>query len=1028
MKSISFRPAESCRSNHQSSHDDFLYASTSKPFMTLVGFFSLLLFIGSITSSANAMVVDSTSYISTKKCNDCYALSAKGKSSPLYVSSKDYWGVIRAAKDLRSDINKVTNTEPTLSQDALPHSKNVVLIGTIGKSPVIDRLIKDGKINVNGIKGKWESYVIKVVNHPLPGIDRGLVIVGSDMLGTVYGIYDVSEKIGVSPWFWWDNVTPQHQSSLYVKPGTFEVGPPSVKYRGIFLNDEAPDLTNWVHNKYGNVPPSENPPIPRGVADYGHKFYEHVFELLLRLKANYLWPAMWNNAFNEDDSLNPIMANKYGIYMGTSHQEPMMRAQKEWDRRYGRTLGSWNYAKYPDTLISFWRRGMERNKNYRQIVTIGLRGENDSPMIPGGTLTQDTTLLGKIIREQEKILGNVVNPDVSKIPQLWCPYKEVLNYYNAGFRVPPYVTILWTDDNWGNLRRLPTESERERNGGAGIYYHFDYHGGPRSYQWINTDPLPKIWDQMSLANKYGANRIWIVNVGHLKGYAFPISYFMDLAWNTNRWTNKNIGEYALLWARQQFGPKYAEQIADILLKYSKYNGRRKPELLRPDTYSVVNYNEAEKVVADFKAITEKAERIYKKLPADKQPAFYQLVLFPTKASYILNDMYYAAARNELYAKQKRATTNEMASKTRALFRADTSLMGYFNHTFLNGEWNGFMDQPFIGYRSWHEPRENNLNAIRLVDDLSIPDSPLMGVAIQGSSEAWPSSSSEAVLPQFDPYNRQTYHIDIFNRGKVPFDYTVHSGKSYVKVSSRKGEVKGQQRIYVSVDWKRAPEGNHKVPIKIMQKGTRNSVTVYASVSNPASPKRNNVDGYVEGEGYVSIAAAHYTSQTSAGNNKWIKIQDYGRTQSGMRSVSPLNAPSAVPGKDSPCLEYKMYLFHSGKVDVNGIFGSTMNFNPERGVRYAISFDNQKPQIVTLVPKDYNAGNGNSNWARSVMNNAHYSNTSWTLNKPGYHTLKIWMVDPDVVLEKIVVNCGGVRKSYLGPPESFHRNVNNESGD
>ncbi|HKI44481.1 MAG TPA: glycosyl hydrolase 115 family protein [Balneolales bacterium] len=981
-----------------------------------------------MVSTASAVVVDSTSYVSTQACNGCYALSARGKSSPLYVSNHDYWGVIRAVKDLQSDIDNVTHARPELAQDAVPKTRNVVLIGTIGKSPVIDRLIKEGKIDVDGIRGKWESFIIAVVNHPLPGIDRALVVTGSDMLGTVYGIYDVSEKIGVSPWHWWDNVPLQHHNTLYVKTGTFEVGPPSVKYRGIFLNDEWPDLTNWVHNKYGDVPPSKNPPIPKGVANYGHQFYEHVFELLLRLKANYLWPAMWNNAFNEDDSLNPVMANKYGIYMGTSHQEPMMRAQKEWDRRYRRTLGSWNFAKYPDTLTNFWKRGIERNKNYRQIVTIGLRGENDSPMIPGGTLTQDTTLLGKIVRVQEHILGNVMNPDLSKIPQLWCPYKEVLNYYNAGFRVPSYVTVLWTDDNWGNLRRLPTADERLRSGGAGIYYHFDYHGGPRSYQWINTNPLPKIWDQMSLAGKYGANRIWIVNVGHLKGYAFPISYFMDLAWNTHRWTNKNITEYARLWARQQFGPKYDRQIADILLKYSKYNGRRKPELLSPSTYSVVNYNEAENVVADFKAITEKAERIYKKLPAGKQPAFYQLVLFPTRASYLLNDMYYAAARNELYAKQRRATTNEMAAKTRSLFRADTSMMGYFNHSFENGEWNGFMDQPFIGYKSWNQPRENNLNAIRLVDDLSIPDSALMGVAIQGSSEAWPSSSSEAVLPLFDPYNRQNYHIDIFNRGKKPFDYSVRSGEPYVKVSSEKGTVKRQQRIYVSVDWKKAPEGNQRVPIKITQKGTRNSVTVYAPVNNPAYPKRNDVNGYVEGEGFVSMAAAHYTTRTSSGNNKWIRIQDYGRTLSGMRTVAPLNAPSAVPGKDAPCLEYKMYLFHSGKVDVNGIFGATMNFNPDRGVRYAISFDNQAPKIVTIVPKKYNAGNGNFDWAKTVMDNAHYSNTTLTLKEPGYHTLKIWMVDPDVVLEKIVVNCGGVRKSYLGPPESYHQNVNNDNGD
>ena len=347
-----------------------------------------------------------------------FVLSASGKSAPLCVSAGDYWGVKHALDDLRSDIKKVTNAEPAVFVGRLPKAREIVVAGTIGKSRLIDGLIESRKIDLRRIKGKWESFIIEVVNRPFPGVDRALVIAGSDMLGTVYGIYDVSEKIGVSPWYWWDDVPPKHRTALYVKPGTFEEGPPSVKYRGIFLNDEWPDLTNWVIHRYGYAKVSKHPPVPPGVANYGHRFYERLFDLLLRLKANYLWPAMWNNAFNEDDTLNPVMANKYGIYMGTSHQEPMMRAQKEWDRRYMKTLGPWNFAKYPDTLIHFWSDGIKRNRNYREIVTIGLRGENDTPMIPGATLEQDTTLLGKIVRVQEKILAEDMNPDVAKIPQL----------------------------------------------------------------------------------------------------------------------------------------------------------------------------------------------------------------------------------------------------------------------------------------------------------------------------------------------------------------------------------------------------------------------------------------------------------------------------------------------------------------------------------------------------------------------------------------------------------------------------------
>ncbi|MGA9291730.1 MAG: glycosyl hydrolase 115 family protein, partial [Ignavibacteriaceae bacterium] len=619
------------------------------------------------------------SYISTVKETVDFILSAQGKSAPLYISTKDYPGVIRALRDLQSDIKKVTNAEPQLSIDKIPSEKEIVIVGTLGKSPVIDELVSNKKLNVENINGKWESYLIQVVKNPLPGVEKALVITGSDKRGTIYGIYDISHHIGVSPWYWWADVPVEHKDNLYVKPEKYEQGPPSVKYRGIFLNDEYPDLTNWIIDKYGFVTPQKNPPIPEGVANYNHLFYTKLFELILRLRGNYLWPAMWNNAFNEDDPQNPKLADMYGIVMGTSHQEPMMRAQKEWDRRYLKTLGTWNYVKYPDTLNKFWREGIRRNKDYENIITIGLRGANDTPMAPGGP-DANMDLLEKIVAVQRKIISEETKKDVTKVPQMWCLYKEVMGYYNAGMRVPNDVTLLWAEDNWGNVRRLPTPEERKRSGGAGIYYHFDYHGGPRSYQWINTNPIPKIWDQMSLSKQYGADRIWIVNVGHFKGYEFPLEYFMNLAWNTDKWTNKNINEYTKEWAAFQFGPKYAKDIADIIVKYTKYNGRRKPELLSSSTYSLINYREAETVVKDYNAIAAKAEEIYKELPEGKRPAFYELVLFPAKACSIVNQLYYAAGRNEMYAKQGRAATNDMAEETRSLFKEDTTMMGYFNRS------------------------------------------------------------------------------------------------------------------------------------------------------------------------------------------------------------------------------------------------------------------------------------------------------------------------------------------------------------
>jgi len=962
----------------------------------------------------NGFALGRVQYVEKADGPGSFPIVQQGVAANIYVAANDFAGVTRATGDLQADIVRVTGLTPTITHSENDLGKTAIIVGTIGKSRIIDQLIRDHKIDASPIAGKWESFFIQVVPEPLPGVASGLVIVGSDKRGTIYGLYDLSEQIGVSPWYWWADVTPEHKDALFVKPGRYSQGPPAVKYRGIFLNDEAPDLSHWITNKFGLVPPSTNPPIPPDVANYNHQFYTKLFELILRLKGNYLWPAMWNNAFNEEDPENPRLADEYGVVMGTSHQEPMLRAQKEWDRRHLKTLGTWNYAKNPDVLENFWREGIRRNKDYENIITLGLRGANDTPMASGGP-EANMALLGKIVEAQRKIITEEVNPDVTKVPQLWCLYKEVQGFYNAGLRVPDDVTLLWAEDNWGNIRRLPTAEERKRAGGAGVYYHFDYHGEPRSYQWINTSPISKIWDQMSLAKQYGADRIWIVNVGHFKGYEFPLEYFMNLAWDTDRWTNDIVNEYTRLWAEREFGPAYATDIADIVAKYTKYNGRRKPELLAPDTYSLVNYQEAENVVADSKAITVKAEDIYNRLPEAKRDAFYELVLFPTKASALVNELYLAAGKNALYARQGRASANDLAAETRALFKADANLMNYFNQTFANGKWNHFMDQSHIGYTTWRDPPQNNLDAIKLTE-IEVPDAAAMGMAAEGSGAAWPGTPGDAVLPGFDVFNQPRHFIDVFNQGKTPFEFTAAASNPWIVLSETKGTVVKDQRLWINVDWSKAPKG--AASGMVILAGTSNNVAVKVNAFNPTVMTRESLQGFVETEGFVSIEAEHYTRKTSAGPNRWIKIDDYGRTLSGMRAEAPVDAPGAMPGKDSPCLEYQMYLFSTGKVDVAAILAPTLNFIPGRGLRYAVTFDDEPPQVVTLVPSNYNAWNGNHDWEKSVEDNARYGHTTHTLAKSGYHTLKFWMVDPGVVLQKLVVDLGGMKPSYLGPPESY----------
>ncbi|HEX8904318.1 MAG TPA: glycosyl hydrolase 115 family protein, partial [Longimicrobiaceae bacterium] len=505
----------------------------------------------------------------------------------------------------------------------MPAAREVVLVGTLGRSPAIDALVRAGKLDTAGLAGRWETFVVQPVERPLPGVDRALVIAGSDRRGTIYGIYDVSAQIGVSPWYWWADVPVRRQSRLFVLPGRHTQGTPAVRYRGIFINDEAPALSGWAGATFGG---------------FDHRFYAKVFELVLRLKGNYLWPAMWGSAFFADDSLNARTADEYSVVIGTSHHEPMLRAHDEWRRAGG---GAWDYAKNHSALRAFWRESIRRRGSLEAVVTVGMRGDGDEPMTQGTAIA----LLERIVADQRRILGETTGLDPATIPQAWALYKEVQDYYDRGMRVPGDVTLLFSDDNWGNIRRLPTAADRARPGGFGVYYHFDYVGGPRNYKWLNTTQIARVWEQMHLAWEHGADRIWIANVGDIKPMELPISFFLDYAWNPARLPAGRIAAWERSWAAQQFGGAHGADAAEILATYQRLASRRKPELLDTATYSLVNFGEAERVVADYRALEARAESLGRALPAGSRDAYYELVLHPVLAAANLNDLYVTAARN-----------------------------------------------------------------------------------------------------------------------------------------------------------------------------------------------------------------------------------------------------------------------------------------------------------------------------------------------------------------------------------------------
>jgi hypothetical protein len=951
------------------------------------------LIVSALMVCAPSYAVVDERYVTLQEGAGRFPLFSDGKATSLVVSTNDYPGVQRVAQHLRSDIERVVGVAPDVLDGERLDRKTCVLIGTLGHSKLIDELVQAGKLDVADLAGRWDSFVVHVIEAPLAGVDRALVIVGSNKRGTIFGMYDLSAQIGVSPWHWWADVPVAKQSALFVLPGRHSSGEPAVKYRGIFINDEAPALAGWAHEKFGGC---------------NAKFYEKVYELILRMKGNYLWPAMWGRAIYDDDPESPRLADELGVVIGTTHHEPMMRAHVEWER-YGD--GLWNYEKNEAKLREFWREGVRRMGSFESIVSVGMRGDGDMPM----TEKANIELLERIVADQREIVKEVTGREPADVPQLWALYKEVQEYYDKGMRVPDDVTLLLCDDNWGNIRKLPQIGDKPRSGGYGIYYHYDYVGGPRNYKWLNTNQIERVWEQMHLAYEHGVDRIWIVNVGDIKPMEFPIEFFLDYAWNPGRWPAERLPQYTRLWATAQFGEEQAAEIAKLLTDYTRYNSRRKPELLAPDTYNPVNFREAETVVDDYNRLASEAERIGKLLPVEYQDAYFQLVLFPIQACANLNELYVTAGRNRLYAQQQRAATNDLAERVRQLFAKDAELCRSYNKDLADGKWNHMMDQTHIGYTNWQEPPQNNMPS---VSEIELPEAASLGVAVEGSPEAWPGSEGEPELMKLSRFGSASRYIDIFNRGTTSFDLKLESAEPWVVVTPTHGRVDTEQRVEVSVNWRQVRPGVQRVPITIAGPGEQQLV-VYAAVDNRKVDVPPN-GCFVEADGYVSMEAEHFSRAVEAPPIRWTRVPGLGRTLSGMTPL-PVATTSRKLDKDSPRLEYRVHLATSGPVRVRAYVSPTLNFHNTKGLRYAISFDDDPPQVVNI-----HAGETLQVWERWVANNVNEIVTEHTFNKPGVHDLKFWMVDPGIVLQKLVVETGEVPASYLGPPESTFSRANSDA--
>lgn len=1015
--------------------------------------------------------------------DDTFQLAGGDVSSGQILVDKDeYWGVIRAAGDLTVDFGRVTNNNLSLSNgetDADPAlfkykpvdvsnntiyetteeksfkgpeytdpdaSNTLIIVGTIGRSKIIDDLIKDDKIDVSDIEGEWEAFVTKVVESPFDGCDEALVIAGSTPRGTIYGIYDISEQIGVSPWYFWADVPVKTNDNIFVSREQKTQGPPTVDFRGIFLNDEQPGLTSWVAENFGENEWNDS-------VGYNHKFYSMVCELILRLRANYLWPTVWGSIVYTDDPSNQPLIYAYEVVLGSSHTEPMMRAQNEFGKFYG---SAWAYNENNETIDEYFRVGVERAKPYvrNSLWTMAMRGTGDTA-IEGLGIEVIVEMLETLVHNQQDILKEGLGvDDLSEVPMLWCLYKEVQGYKDEGLEVPDDITLLWADDNWGNIRRFPLKNETDRVGGAGVYYHFDYVGDPRDYKWINTIQLEKTAEQLHMAYARQADRIWIVNVGDLKPLEIPISHFLDLAYDADNWDVDSTEHWIKAWIGREFGTDHVDDIASIMIRYGMYAARRKYELVEARIYSVLNYNEAEAVLDQWNTLEDDAQKVYDDLDSEYQPAFFQMILHPAKAGRILHEIYITAATNNLYAWQKRFSANDRIDHARALLYADANLTGEWDEV-LDGKWKHMMDQTHLGYDGyWQQPMANTLPQMVFVQDTitSLAGHLRVGIessnaSIPGDDQFHPNTGATLQLPPIDSYGVASRWFDVFSTGTDTCEWTAATDAEWVKLSESSGTVGPEgndTRVWVTIDWENAPSAPNStiVPINITTPCRKFEKYAYREPQillpvNIRSLPDNFTEGFVESDGTISIEGPHYQSiakpSGGGGSNSSSKIsyhtfKNYGRTFAGV-GLWPMDLDK-IELEEAPALQYELYLYSNDTLaNVTLYLSPTQNYlsdlNP---LEYAIALypasdsTPEDPERVRFVGDSEGAGMP-PQWGHSVSDavwgvNSNTSTTGFNTTLEGAYTLKIWCLFPSIIVQKIVIDLGGVRPSYLGPPESF----------
>jgi len=938
---------------------------------------------------------------------------------PFTVESEAFEGVKRIARKVAADFEKVSGALPQIAEE-VPKSGSAIIFATLGNSPLTDKLIRENKFDPSGIRGKREVYEIKLIDEPFDGVSKALLVCGSDKRGAIYGMFALSEFIGVSPLHFWGDAEPARREKIEITGKIETVSKePGVRYRGFFINDEWPCFGNWTFSRYGG---------------FTAEMYDHVFELLLRLKGNYLWPAMWSSSFALDGpgNLNEELADIYGVAIGASHHEPCLRASEEWDKVRGKDSvygNEWNYYTNKEGLLRYWEDALKRSGKYEKIITIGMRGERDTSMLgENATLKDNIGLLKDIIKNQRELIKKHVNPKLDEVPQVLALYKEVEEYFYGNEQVTGLkdwdelsgVICMFCEDNFGFMRTLPTAEIRARRGGFGMYYHFDYHGGPVSYEWMPSTSFERTWEQMCMAYDYGIRDIWIVNVGDLKFNEVPLAYFMELAYDFEKWGTSapnSIDEYTALWVGKTFPlaeTSIREKIAAVLHGYIRMNAMRRPEALNADIYHPCHYLEADRMLALAAHIEKLNEEVYSSLVENERDAYYSMVYFPAKASGNLLRMNLYAGKNRHYAKQGKKAANKYAALVTECIEKDRALSKEFA-SFRNGKWKGMELEQHIGFVRWNE--DNCRYPLRYQVEPAYK--PRMVVSRKDREMIFTKTYGRPMTVLVDDFlyaGNDEVVLEIANDGTGSIEYAINFEKEcgWLELSSVKGTVESQEEVLLRCNRQKLTGEIQSARLFIRDRETVVAVEIRAKNTDTKDLPPMT---FLENNGVIVMEANHFCGKKDAPGGGFTELKNYGRSGAGMK-VMPTTIDSGERD-EKPSLTYRFFIEEAGNYTIEIWTAPTNPVQSKRPLRFVLLDPRGGEEIITAVPADFRAGNSaDRRWSGGVLDQIRVCKAQLALEK-GVREISIAALEAGLVLERVLIYAEGKAPppSYLGPPES-----------